>query len=145
MKKMRVLAKLSLLALTFLMWSSNVFSQSKLPVGSLTTEWSLFQEVKGVKFYAKKEIQSHDEYVLVKLENTTNKEITISYTLAVNYNLGCNGCNTEHLKSYTIPAMSVIEGNLANFASPLAMHLTNHDPKNNYVPLHISTENLTIK
>lgn len=145
MKKMRVLAKVSLLALTFLVWSSTVFSQSKMPVESLTTDWSLFQEVKGVKFSAKKEIQAKDEYVLVKLENTTNKEITISYTLAVNYNLGCNGCNKEHLKSYTIPAMSSIEGNLSHFASPLAMHITNNDPKNTYIPLHISTENLTIK
>lgn len=145
MKKMRVLAKVSLLALTFLVWSSNVFSQSKIPVESLTTDWSLFQEVKGVKFYLKKETQSPDEYVLVKLENTTNKEITISYTLAVHYNLGCNGCNTEYLKSYTIPSMSSIEGNLSNFMPPLAMHITNNNPKNTYTPLHISTENLTIK
>lgn len=145
MKNMRVLAKLSVFALIFLMWSNTASSQSKIPVESITTDWSLFQEVKGIKFYAKKEIQSPDEYILVKLENTTDKEITISYTLGIHYNLGCNGCNTEHLKSYTIPAKSIIEGNLSNFASPLAMHLTNHDPKNNYVPQSISTENLTIK
>jgi hypothetical protein len=145
MKKMRVLAKVSLLALTFLMWSGTIFSQSKMPVESLTKDWSVFQEVKGIKFYAKEEIQSPDQYVLVKLENTTDKEITISYTLAVHYNLGCNGCNTEYLKTYSIPAMSSIEGNLSNYMPPLAMHITNNNPKNTYIPLYISTENLTIK
>lgn len=145
MKKMRILAKLCLLAMTFFMWSSKSFSQSKIPVESIKTDWTFFKQEKGIKFYVKKEIQSPDEYVLVKLENTTNKEITISYTLAIHYNLGCNGCNTEHLKSYTIPANSSIEGNLSLFASPLAMHLTNYNSKSGYVPLHIATENLTIK
>lgn len=145
MKKINVLFIMTSFFLGLVFFSSNTFAQEKFQVESITTEWNFFKEEKGVKFYVKKEIQSSDEYVVVKLENTTNKEITVSYTLAIHYNLGCNGCNTEHLKSFTIPAKSSIEGNLSHFASPLAMHLTNHDPKNKYVPQYISTENLTIK
>lgn len=151
MKKMRVLAKVSLLALTFLVWSCTVFSQSKIPVESLTTDWSLFQEVKGVKFYAKKEIFSSPgrldlDYIVLKLENITNKELKISYNLAVYYNLGCNGCNSdEYNKTFTVPANSSIEGKMIDGNSPVAMPLTDPNLKNGWIAEFASIEKLTIK
>lgn len=149
MKKMRVLAKVSLLALTFLVWSSTVFSQSKMPVKSLTTDWSLFQEVKGVKFYAKKEIHTNEgpkdvDYIVIKLENTSNNDLTATYSLAVHFDSWCNGCNSaEYMKTITIPANSSIEGDSSKGRSPLFNSLTNHNSTN--IARYITTENLIIK
>jgi hypothetical protein len=152
MKKIGVLAKLTLLALGFLMLSGNVFSQSKIPVTTIKTEWNLFQEVQGIKFFSKKEIHTAEggpldvEYVIVKLENTTDKDLTVAYSLAVHYNMGCNGCSSrEYYKTLTIPAHSSIEGNPSNGRSPLSELLINHNQKNGWNPLYISTENLIIK
>ncbi|MNU88384.1 hypothetical protein D3C71_781930 [compost metagenome] len=151
MKKINVLAKLTLIAVCFLMWSGNAFSQSKIPVESIKTEWSLFQEVKGIKFYAKKEVHSNEgpldvDYVVIKLENTSDKDVTITYSLAVHFNMGCNGCNSsEYVKTLTIPANSSIEGNSYDGRSPLSETLSNHNQKNGWVPLFISTERLIIK
>jgi hypothetical protein len=133
------------------MWSSKSFSQSKIPVESITTDWSLFQEVKGVKFFAKKEIFSSPgrldlDYIVIKLENTTNEELNISYNLAVYYNLGCNGCNSdEYNKTLAIPPHSSIEGKMVDGNSPVAMPLTDPNLKNGWIAEFISTEKLTIK
>lgn len=128
------------------------FSQNRLPVSEIGTEWTFFKEANGIKFHTKKEVQpskngnSHADYVLVMLENTTNKELTVSYTLAVHYNLGCNGCNgKENTKTYVIPANSKIEGTLSDFASPIAMLLQNYEYNSEFIPEFISTENLIIK
>jgi hypothetical protein len=151
MKKISVLARLTLFAVSFLMWSSNVFSQSKIPVESITTDWSLFQEVEGVKFYVKKEVVSSKgrldiDYVVIKLENTTDKNLTLSYKLVINYDLGCNGCNSdEYLKTLIIPTNSTIEGNLREGNSPTAMILYDPNAKEVWNPKSILVQNLIIK
>jgi hypothetical protein len=151
MKKISVLAKLTLLALGFLLYSGTVFSQSKLPVEAIKTDWNLFQEVKGIKFYVKKEAYKSEgrqdvDYVIVKLENTSNKDLKVSYSLAVHYDAGCNGCNSgEYNKTLVVPANSSIEGKLTDGNSPTVMTLINHNQKNSWIPQFISTENLVIK
>ena len=150
MKKMRVLAKLCLLAMTFFMWSSNVFSQSKIPVESITTDWSLFQEVKGVKFYIKKEAFSSVgrldvDYAIIKIENTSNKDLSVAYSPVVHYNSGCNGCGTnEFYRTLEIPAHSIIEGKLSDPKLPVVMLLSNPNLKNGMIPQSVALEKLSI-
>lgn len=151
MKKISVLAKLTLVAITFLMFSGNALSQSKIPVETIKTDWSLFQEVKGIKFYAKKETHTNEgalgvDYVVVKLENTSSKDLTVTYSLAVHFDMGCSGCNSnEYVKTLTIPANSSIEGNSYDGRSPLSATIFNNNLKKSWVPLFISTEGLIIK
>lgn len=150
MKKKSVLARLTFFAIVFLMWSNSSFSQSKIPVESITTDWSLFQEVKRVKFYIKKEVFSSEgrldvDCAIIKLENTSNKELNVSYSLAVHYNLGCNGCNSdEYYRTLVIPAHSSIEGKLIEGNSPTVTVLSNPNNKNGWIPKFITTEKLTI-
>ncbi|AEA42032.1 hypothetical protein [Fluviicola taffensis] len=150
--KSQILIKLTLSILGIFLITGNLFSQEKLPVEKITTEWTLFQEVKGVKFYIKKDIHQAEggsnnvDYALVKLENTTNKEISVSYSLAVHYAEGCKGCNSsENNKKIAIPSNSSVTGNTADGFSPVATLLINHNQKDSYIPLFISTENLIIK
>lgn len=151
MKKISVLAKLTLVAITLLMFSGVAFSQSKIPVETIKTDWNLFQEVKGIKFYVKKESHTNEgpknvDYVVIKLENTSNKDITVTYSLAIHFDMGCSGCNSnEYVKTLTIPANSSIEGNSYDGRSPLAATFFNHNLKNSWIPLFISTEGLIIK
>lgn len=151
MKKMDMLSRMTLFFCGMLLLTGNAFSQGKLKAEAITTDWSLFQEVKGIKFYAKKEIHTNEgplnvEYVIVKLENTTGKEVAVTYSLAVHTNLGCNGCNsTEYYKTLTVPANSSIEGNPSKERSPMAELLVNHNLKDGWIPQYISTENLVIK
>lgn len=128
------------------------FSQSKLPITDLSYDWTLLRKDKGVIFEVKKEFlssedgRSNADYALVKLTNTTNSDLTITYTLAIHFNLGCSGCSAgEYLKTYTVPANSTLEGTLADFASPLAMIIESHYYKSDYKPQFVSIENLTIK
>lgn len=151
MKKMNGLAKLSLFIIGMILCTSNVFSQEKFPVESITSEWTFYKDVKGIKFHVKKEVYSSNgrldvDYVVLKLENTTDKELTISYNLAVHYNEGCNGCNsTEYYKTLVIPAHSSIEGKMTDGNSPVVMLLVNPNQKNGLIPQFITTENLVIK
>ncbi|MDR0801253.1 hypothetical protein [Fluviicola sp.] len=146
------ISKLSLFLVVFLLFGSKLHAQEKLPVESINQEWILFKEEKGLKFYIRKEnIVSNSgnpeaEYAIVKLENTLNKQLTASYSLAVSYNMGCTGCgSSEYAKTLTIPAKSSLEGNLSDGNSPLVMLLINHKLKNGWIPLYITTENLVIK
>ncbi|WP_300665943.1 hypothetical protein [Fluviicola sp.] len=151
MKKISDLTKFTLAAIAFLMFSGNAFSQSKIPVETIKTDWNLFQEVKGIKFYAKKEAHTNEgaqnvDYLVIKLENTSNKDITVSYSLAIHFDMGCSGCNSnEYVKTLTIPANSSIEGNSYDGRSPLSATFFNHNLKNSWTPLFISTEGLIIK
>lgn len=151
MMKTNVLSKMALFFFGMLLLSNSAFSQGKLNAEAITTDWSLFHEAKGVKFYAKKEIHTNEgplnvEYVVVKLENTTGKEVAVSYSLAVHTNLGCTNCgSTEYLKTLKVPANSSIEGNPSKERSPMADLLVNHNRKDGGIPQYIATENLVIK
>ncbi|MNJ86101.1 hypothetical protein D3C87_35880 [compost metagenome] len=131
--------------------TSSAFSQEKFPVQSITPEWTLFKEVNGVKIYLKKEVYSAEgrldmDYAIIKLENTSDKELNVSYSPVVYYNLGCNGCNSdEFYKTLVIPAHSSIEGNLADSKLPVVMLLSNPNLKNGWIPESIAIEKLTVK
>jgi hypothetical protein len=150
MKNMRVLAKLSVFALIFLMWSNTTFSQSKIPVESITTDWSLFHEANGVKFYIKKESRSSSgrldvDYALIKLENTSNKKLNVAYSPVVHYNSGCNGCGSnEFYRTLEIPAHSSVEGKLTDANLPVVVLLSNPNLKNGLIPQSVALEKLSI-
>ena len=150
MKKMHVLKKLSLFISLTLLCNNSLFSQNKLPVASIDSEWNFFQEVKGIKFYVKREVKSSMgrldvDYLIFKLENTSNKDLDVSYSPVVYYNLGCNGCNSnEFYRNIVVPAHSSIEGNLSNPNFPVVMLLSNPNLKNGWIPESIETRNLTV-
>ncbi|MNY31459.1 hypothetical protein D3C86_1656230 [compost metagenome] len=86
------------------------------------------------------------DYAIIKLENTSDKELNVSYSPVVYYNLGCNGCNSdEFYKTLVIPAHSSIEGNLADSKLPVVMLLSNPNLKNGWIPESIAIEKLTVK
>jgi hypothetical protein len=82
----------------FLFLSSFTFSQGKLSVHQLNESWQLLDESKGVKIFAKKqqcvltEGQLPLEYVFLKLENSNNSVVEISYSLGSLFKEGCVHC-----------------------------------------------------
>lgn len=150
MKKMDMLSRMTLFFCGMLLLTGNAFSQGKLKAEAITTDWSLFQEVKGIKFYIKKDVFSSEgrldvDYAIIKLENTSEKELNVSYSPAVYYNLGCNGCkSTEYYRTLVIPAYTSIEGNLEDPKLPIVMLLSNPNLKNGWIPESIEIRNLTI-
>lgn len=82
----------------FMLISSFSFSQGKMNKDQLNESWQLLQESQGVKIFAKKqqcvliEGQLPLEYVFLKLENSNNSEVEISYSLGSLFKEGCVHC-----------------------------------------------------
>jgi hypothetical protein len=85
-------------------------------------------------------------YVVVKLENTTDKDAKLLYNLAVFYNKGCNNCGNsqEYRKLVEVSAHSSIEGKVENGNSPIVSLLVNPNLNNGYIPEAIAVENLIL-
>lgn len=138
--------------LFFFLFASLAFGQQHYPVESITTDWTLFKQEKGINFYIKKHdyVYSQDAlpvtYVVVKLENTTAKDAKIIYNLAVFYNEGCNNCGNsqEYRKLIELKANSTVEGKFDDRSSPISSLLVNPNLKNGLVPEAIAVENLII-
>ena len=83
----------------FMLISSFSFSQGKMNKDQLNESWQLLQESQGVKVFAKK--QNHAiapnqlplEYILLKIENTSEQEMNVQFQLASIYTEGCVGCD----------------------------------------------------
>ncbi|TSJ48210.1 hypothetical protein [Fluviicola chungangensis] len=152
MSKKNVLGKLTLFFVGIMFCMSTAFSQEKLPVESIKSDWVLFKEAKGIKFYAKQEvIETNDgrkpvSYAVVKLENTTNKEVKLLYNLEVHYNLGCNNCNpnSEARQLVTIAPNKSIEGKYTDGNTPLSVLLLNANLNNGWIPEYLMIGNLII-
>jgi hypothetical protein len=152
MKKINVFSKLTLFFVGFMLCTSTVFSQEKLPVEAIKSDWTLFKEVKGVKFYIKEQVVETNDgrkpinYAVVKLENTTNKELKLLYNLEVHYNLGCNNCNqnSESRQLITIAPKSTVEGKVEDGNTPLSTLIVNNNLNNGWIPEYISLGNLII-
>jgi hypothetical protein len=150
--KSHVLVKLSLSIVGIFLCMSNLFSQERLPVESITTDWTFFKEVKGVKFYVKEEKATVIEgkepftYVLVKLENTNNKAVKLIYNLAAHYNEGCVNCGNsqEARKLVEIPANQTVEGKYDSGNCPTSVLIYNPNNKLSWKPVSIAIENLII-
>lgn len=152
MNKINVLVKLTLFFVGFMLFTSSVFSQERLPVEAIKSDWTLFKEVKGVKFYIKEQlVETNDgrkpiNYAVVKLENTTNKELKLLYNLEVHYNLGCNNCNqnSESRQLITLAPKSTVVGKIEDGNTPLSTLVINRNLNNGWIPEYISLGNLII-
>lgn len=80
--------------------------------------WQLLTQKDGVNVYAKKEACKVDPfeknliYAMIKVENTTNSKVSVNFGLALNYDVGCYGCNgqNEANRIIDVPAASTVEG-----------------------------------
>lgn len=152
MKKNKLQFSLLLSILFILGTSIRGYSQERLLVSDIQTEWTFFKEINGLKFYVKQESVNLFEgkkpltFVLVKIENTTNKEVTTLYNLAVHYNFGCTNCGTsqEGKKPIVIPANGVVEGKYSDGNTPLSNLLTNPNLNNGWIPEFIGLEQMII-
>lgn len=97
-----------------LMISANSFAQQKLKTSD---DWSLLKEQNGVKFYSRLsecdmiEGQKKLVYSFLKIENTTNQALSISFDHVLAFKEGCDGCvpNPECAVAVNIPANAVLE------------------------------------
>lgn len=150
--KSHVLVQLTLFLTGFFLFTGNTYSQDRIPLESITTEWTLFKEVKGVKFYVKEEKATVIEgkqpftFVLVKLENTNNKTVKLLYNLAAHYEEGCTNCGNsqEARKLVEIPANQTVEGKYDSGNCPTSVMLYNPNNKLSWKPLAVAIENLII-
>ncbi|WP_343747829.1 hypothetical protein [Fluviicola sp.] len=151
--KSHVSVKLTLFLIGFFLFAGRSFSQERIPAESITSEWTFFKEVKGVKFYLKEEKATVYEgkepftFVLVKLENTNNKPVKLLYNLAAHYNEGCNNCNNaqEARKPVEVPANQTVEGRYDSGNCPTSIMVYN--PNNKFTSwklTSIAIENLII-
>lgn len=141
---------LTLFFLLFLFFKG--YSQERMLVSDIKNDWTFFKEVKGLKFYVKQEavevFQGKEPltFVLVRIENTTDKEVTTVYNLAIHYNFGCTNCGTsqEAKKPVVIPAHGTVEGQYTDGNTPTSNLLSNPNLKNGWIPEFIALEQIII-
>lgn len=128
------------------------FSQERIPVSSVTKDWTLIKSEKGLNFYVKSVDETVFEgkkpltYVLVKIENTTANNAKALYNLAAFYTEGCQNCgmSQEARKLIEIPATSSIEGVYDSGNCPTSVLLVNPNNPLAWHPEAIAIENLII-
>lgn len=148
-QNLRIKFGLSFLLLFFILFTG--YSQEQMPVNEIKSDWTFFKEVKGIKFYVKKEFRSIDqspqplEYFVVKIENNTSKDVKLLYNFGVISNFGCTGCETsENRQLIELKKNSTIQGDLNNWNYALMGLLVNPNIKNGLVPESITLLNLII-
>ncbi len=149
-QNLRINFGLTAMFLLFILFTG--YSQERMSVADIKTDWTFFKEVKGLKFYVKQESvevtpgKKPLTFVLVRIENTTNKDVTALYNLAVHYNFGCTNCGTsqEGRKPVVIPANGSVEGKYDNGNTPLSNLLVNPNLNNGWIPELIAIEQLII-
>ena len=121
--------KNSLLLFT-LLFSFHSFSQVK-PTKS--ENWTILKEVKGVKFSTRLsdcstiEGQKPLTFSFLKIENTTNQLVSLSFDFALAFKEGCDGCvpNPECAVTISVPARETVEGACSSDNNPLSRLVTN--------------------
>ncbi len=94
--------------------SVHSFAQQKLKTSE---NWSLIKEQNGINFYSRLcecdmiEGQKKLVYSFLKIENTTNQALSISFDHVLAFKEGCDGCvpNPECAVSVNIPANAALE------------------------------------
>ncbi len=121
---MRRLNKLSIFFFSLLIliltseisFSQNVNAIEKYPLD----EWTLYQEISGVEIYFQKtechdiKYDKHAEYVLIKIINTTKKDLKVQWKREIWYNYECFNCESEseeYISKVLVKAGESIEGN----------------------------------
>jgi hypothetical protein len=104
----------SVLFIFALLISMQSFSQGKLKTSQ---DWSLLKEQNGVKIFSRLsecdmiEGQKKLVYSFLKIENTTNQALSISFDHVLAFKEGCDGCvpNPECAALINVPANSSLE------------------------------------
>lgn|SRR3989338_1100142 len=94
------------------------FLFSSMSYGQVNSEeWKIIHEENGVKFFGKEIYCTNDSeekpsfYAFLKIENTNSQEVRLIYTLAMEFEEGCSGCDldSEFGTTITIPAQGTVE------------------------------------
>ena len=107
------------------------FAQNRVNKDQLSENWKLINSVEGVNFYAKLESvdvykngSENFTYVVIKVENSTSKEVNLNFLISGFYDGGCLGCadNVENTKTLTIKANESFVGTAENNFSRLVQN-----------------------
>ena len=93
-------------------------AQVSAKASSITDQWTLVHSQNGINFYAQTSVCTLYEgvkpfdYVFLKVENTTNETVTISFELGTILNGECFGCGSnEAIASLTLAPNAATENN----------------------------------
>lgn len=117
------LVKLFLFAFFISAFSLDGSAQVSAKAASISESWALVHSQNGINFYAKKaECALYEgvkpfDYVVLKVENTTDETVTISFELGTILNGECFGCGSnEAIASLTLAPKSTTENNCSTFS-----------------------------
>jgi hypothetical protein len=129
-------------------------AQVSAKASSITDQWTLVHSQNGINFYAKTAVCSLYEgvkpfdYVVLKVENTTNETATISFELGTILNGECFGCGSnESLASITLAPNAVAENNCSTFSQGMHGLIQNRMSKaiNRFDGIQINTIKISRK
>jgi hypothetical protein len=121
---------------------------------SITDQWTLVHSQNGINFYAKTvactlyEGVKPFDYVVLKVENTSNETATISFELGTILNGECFGCGSnEAVASMTLAPNTVAENNCSNFSQGMHGLIQNRMSKtvNRFDGIQINTIKISRK
>lgn len=117
------LVKLFLFAFFISAFSFEGSAQVSVKAASISEQWALVHSQNGINFYAKKaECALYEgvkpfDFVVLKVENTTDETVSISFELGTILNGDCFGCGSnEAVASITLAPKSVTENNCTTFS-----------------------------
>jgi hypothetical protein len=117
------LVKLFLFAFFISAFSFEGSAQVSVKAASISEQWALVHSQNGINFYAKKaECALYEgvkpfDFVVLKVENTTDETVSISFELGTILNGDCYGCGSnEAVASITLAPKSVTENNCTTFS-----------------------------
>lgn len=117
------LVKLFLFAFFISAFSLEGTAQVSAKAASISEQWALIHSQNGINFYAKKvactlyEGVKPFDYVVLKVENTTDETATISFELGTILNGECFGCGSnEAVALMTLAPKSIAENNCTTFS-----------------------------
>jgi hypothetical protein len=121
-----------LLLFSALFLGNMTFAQESMRAEEIGNDWTSYAIVDGLKVSLKKElcdVGAPDKftYGMVRLENTTNEDITLEYYFELEYENGCVACGEvrEYVQLVTVPAGTTLEGD-ASFERPELTFLMNN-------------------
>lgn len=129
------------------------YCQERIPITSVTNDWTLIKSEKGLNFYVKSvhqivyEGKKPFEYIVAKIENTTDNAASVSFNMATFFKEGCQNCgmNTESYKTIKVLPRTSIEGKHEDGNSSLSVLLNNPNNPLSWHPEAIAIENLIVK
>ena len=130
------LVKLFLFAFFISAFSLEGTAQVSATAASISEQWALIHSQNGINFYSKKvtctlyEGVKPFDYVVLKVENTTDETATISFELGTILNGECFGCGSnEAVASMTLAPKAIAENNCTTFSQGIHCLIQNRMTK----------------